>query len=374
MRFWPEAAAWLSGHSPEMRLALRVTIAAGASFALARGLQAPQGIWAVITAVIVMQASVGGSLKAAMDRFAGTLAGAAVGALVSVALPHQSFATLLAAILAAVAPLAFLAAVKPSFRVAPVTALIMLLPTSAALGEPWRAAVDRVLEIGLGNLVGLVVALAVLPARAHALVAERASAICDLNADLLGQILSATLSGEGRPGVPAIHARIRAALKQLEAAAEEAARERRSHLTDQPDPEPLVRALYRLRHDLVMVGRAAATDLPPDIAASMAPALGDVRDAAQARLRELGAAFAARRNPEPSDALDAAIRRYASGIEEVRRAGALRDQPGAVIGRFWSLSFAFEQLQHDLADVETLAARWVAARRTGGDQAPDPSD
>src|SRR6476469_6168573 len=101
MRFLPEAAAWIRSHAPEMRLALRVTIAAGASFALARGLQLPQGFWAVITAVIVIQASVGGSLKAAMDRFAGTLAGAGLGALVSVSIPHQSFATLLAAVLAA---------------------------------------------------------------------------------------------------------------------------------------------------------------------------------------------------------------------------------------------------------------------------------
>ncbi|MFD0462700.1 hypothetical protein ACFQY9_13340 [Microvirga aerilata] len=35
-----------------------------------------------------------------------------------------------------------------------------------------------------------------------------------------------------------LHPRIRAALKKAEAAADEAARERRSHLTDAADPEP----------------------------------------------------------------------------------------------------------------------------------------
>jgi uncharacterized membrane protein YgaE (UPF0421/DUF939 family) len=35
-----------------------------------------QVYWAVLTAVIVMQASVGGSLKATIDRLAGTAAGA----------------------------------------------------------------------------------------------------------------------------------------------------------------------------------------------------------------------------------------------------------------------------------------------------------
>ena len=353
---------WLRSHDPEFRLALRVTIAAAIAFLLARLLQLPQGFWAVITAVIVIQGSVGGSLKAALDRFVGTLAGAVVGAIVAIAVPHGSTPTLCLAVMVAVAPLALLAALKPGFRVAPVTALIMLLPMSEVTLDPWMAAFDRVLEIAIGDIVGVTVALLVLPARAHAAVAKGASRIASLNADLLRILLDASVLGEGRAGTPAIHAQIRAALKQLEAAADEAGRERRSHLTEEPDPEPLLRSLYRLRHDLVMIGRASSAALPPALMERMAEALAGVRDAAEARLRVLAAALAQGREPLPSEALDAATKAYATTIEALRGEGLLRTQPGAVIGRFWTLPFAFEQLHQDLNDIARLASDWAGRK------------
>jgi uncharacterized membrane protein YccC len=73
---WIEGAGERIGaHAAELKLALRVTIAGTLAFAVTRFFDLPQGYWAVITAVVVMQASVGGSLKAAVERFTGTLAG-----------------------------------------------------------------------------------------------------------------------------------------------------------------------------------------------------------------------------------------------------------------------------------------------------------
>ena len=47
----------------------------------------------------------------------------------------------------------------------------------------------------------------------------------------------------------------RQSLSKLETLVGEAARERRSRLADSPDPEPLMRTLMRLRHDVVMLRR-----------------------------------------------------------------------------------------------------------------------
>jgi uncharacterized membrane protein YccC len=57
----------------ELRLALRTTLAGLITFALAELLNLPQGYWAVLTSVIIMQGSVGGSLKAGIDRLIGSL-------------------------------------------------------------------------------------------------------------------------------------------------------------------------------------------------------------------------------------------------------------------------------------------------------------
>jgi uncharacterized membrane protein YccC len=53
-----------------------VTIAALAAFALAEFLHLPLPLWAVMTAVIVTQMSVGRALKATFDYLLGTLGGA----------------------------------------------------------------------------------------------------------------------------------------------------------------------------------------------------------------------------------------------------------------------------------------------------------
>lgn len=63
--------AWLGRRGAEPRLSMRTTMAVLLAFALAEPFGLAQGHWAVLTAVIVVQASVGGSLKAGIDRLAG---------------------------------------------------------------------------------------------------------------------------------------------------------------------------------------------------------------------------------------------------------------------------------------------------------------
>ena len=84
-----EAWRGLSRHRPAAIQALRMTTSSLAAFALATALGLPQSFWAVITALIVTQANVGGSLKAAFDRFAGSVCGAIYGGAVAFAVPHD---------------------------------------------------------------------------------------------------------------------------------------------------------------------------------------------------------------------------------------------------------------------------------------------
>ena len=124
---WKSGLAWLGTRRAELRLAVRVAVGGVASFAVAHYLGLPQGYWAVFTAVIVTQASIGGSLKATIDRFIGTLGGAIYGAVVAMVIPHQEPAGLGLALALALLPLGFVSAIDARFRVAPVTAVIVLL-------------------------------------------------------------------------------------------------------------------------------------------------------------------------------------------------------------------------------------------------------
>ena len=100
----------------------------------------------VLTAVVVTQVSVGGSLSATLDYVVGTLAGAVYAAAVGLLVPHVTALEQAVALTLAVAPLALAAALRPSFRVAPFSAVLVLL-IGGVLGEnPVMSAVVRVLR------------------------------------------------------------------------------------------------------------------------------------------------------------------------------------------------------------------------------------
>src|ERR1700710_2401167 len=125
-----KVVAWLRSRKVELGLGLRVTVAAMAALviALAVGLRLP--LWAVLTSIIVTQMSVGRSLKATRDYLVGTIGGAIYGGAIAVMIPHNGEGALLAVMVMAVAPLAFIAAINPTLNTATVTAIIvLLLPT-----------------------------------------------------------------------------------------------------------------------------------------------------------------------------------------------------------------------------------------------------
>ena len=311
-----------------------------------------------------LQASVGGSLKAAIERFSGTLAGAIYGGLIAALIPHGSPLSLALAIVLALFPLAFLAVVKPAFRVAPITSLIMLLPPTGQAIGPLASAIDRVLEITLGNIVGVVVSLFVLPARAHSLMTESAAKVVSLNADLFSVFIEElTGSPQSRSALQRLHPQIRSALKKAEAAAEEAARERKSHLTEAPDPEPLIRTLYRVRHDLVMIGRAASSPLPAPVREGLDPSLAALHHTVRELLLGLAQALQHRKAPPDAIAFEEALNAFSSEAEALRSDEHVRELPAKSFGQVFALSFALEQFRQDLGDLLERAEE-LALRRT----------
>ena len=63
-----------------LRHATRMTVAAILAFAAAWAFALPENYWAVISAIVVMEGSLGGTLGASLDRLMATMAGAIVGA------------------------------------------------------------------------------------------------------------------------------------------------------------------------------------------------------------------------------------------------------------------------------------------------------
>jgi uncharacterized membrane protein YccC len=365
LRMSPIATAWtrlrtlLRDRQAELKLSVRVTVSALLTLALGHLLDVPLVLWAVLTAVLVTRTSVGRSLEATIDYFIGTLGGALYAGAVAALIPHTSEMALLGVLAIAVAPVALLASINSSFNVAPFTAVIVVLAPTITHSTPIESALYRLIEVALGALTGLVVSLTVFPARAHELAIEAAASMLDEVAQALEDIFAGFTGTLDAASIRPIQERIGKAIAKLDVIYDEVKRERMSQFANAHDPGPLVRTLLRLRHDLVIVGRAAAMPLPADLQPRLGPPLGRLIAAAADYLRGCASALLARAPPPPLDAADAAFDVYAAEIAAIRREGLTRVLPGDALEHLFTLGFALEQLHQHFRDLRQWVNEWA---------------
>ncbi|MGH6680009.1 MAG: FUSC family protein [Bradyrhizobium sp.] len=346
-------------HRLRLILALRVTVAALSALLLAQAMHLKLPLWAILTSLIVTQLSVGRSLKVATDYLLGTVLGAAYGGALAMLIPHNSEWALLLVLALAIAPLAFIASFKANFNVLPVTAVIVLLVPAMEHVNPAASALDRVLEVAVGGAVGFAVSFLVWPSRAHAITADAADATLEQVAVALAELLKEQADGIDPQRLRRFNEGIGASLARLDAVGTEADHERTARLTSAPDTGPLLRTLLRLRHDIVILGRAMGGLLPETLQQRLAPYRQQISGVATDFLRQSGAALRALRQPPQLDAVESAFKAYADEFAAVRREGLTRGLSSDAAERLFARGFAIEQLREHLAEMQRVVREWA---------------
>lgn len=354
----------LRARKTQLALAIRIAVAAVAAYMIAVALHLMLPLWAVLTSLIVTQMSVGRSLKATRDYMLGTIGGAIYGGAIAVLIPHSGEGGLLALLVLAVTPLAFIAAINPSLSSATVTAVIVLLLPAMHQSNPLDSAIDRVMEVTVGALTGLAVSFLVLPSRAVSQIRVNAARLLELIADAFVELLAGLTRGRDNDALHRIQDGIGTALVGLNATGAEAERERAAHLSSGPDTGPLLRTILRLRHDVVMIGRATVVPLPLDVQVRLAGPLSEVSKAIAHYMRAVAAALRAGAGAPAIAPVHAALERYAGEVAAVRSEGLIRGQPGEVAERFFALGFSLEQMRQNLCDLDRCAVEWSEVPRT----------
>ncbi|MFG1416218.1 FUSC family protein [Xanthobacter sp. V0B-10] len=336
------------------KLGLKAAVAALVSYGLAYGLKLPNGYWAVLTAILVVQSTIGASLSVAVDRTLGTVVGGVAG-VAAATLAGPSTVLTFVALGGAVILTSTLAAKHSSFKLAPVTAVIVLLSDPSHV-DPWISGLHRVLEIGIGGVVGVLCALLVLPARAvfflfpHCATAVRlCAALLALGRDgLLGRGLDAAR-------MDALNASARKALRAADARIAEARAERA--LSGHRDPTEVVRACRRLWHSVIILLRGTDTALAERLVKLLGPGL----DAAVAGLCTYMEAAARHLDGEagvdlstPAEAARAAVVALDGEVERLNAAGTFDDATGADLRAVFA---AISACGHMMENLDELVGR-----------------
>ena len=129
----------------------RTAIAASASFLIARQAGLPEAYWAPIITLVIMQSTLGATLKISGERFIGTLLGAIAGGLLTRFFPQVWW--VFGSGIFVLGILCVLFRLQNSYRFAGITlAIVMLIPHTT---PPWIVSLHRFIEVSIGIVVGL---------------------------------------------------------------------------------------------------------------------------------------------------------------------------------------------------------------------------
>ena len=135
-------------------MSVRASVAAGLAVAIAYLAQLPFPLYALISAVLVTDLVPAQTRKLALPRLAGTILGAALGAMISVLLPHSAWTVGLGVLVSMLAT--HLLYLRDAVKVAGYVCGIVLLDHGE---HPWSYALYRVIETGLGIAAAMLVSL-----------------------------------------------------------------------------------------------------------------------------------------------------------------------------------------------------------------------
>jgi Fusaric acid resistance protein-like len=361
---WRHFRILLRSSSPRWRFCIRMTASGLAAYALAEALHTPlRGLWVIITAIVVTQMSAGGSLRATVEYIIGTVGGAIYAAIIGILIPHPTPLAEAGVLALAIAPLALLAAFNPNFRVAPFSAVLVILIAGQFGQGPVQSAMTRAAEVALGGAIAVIVSLVIFPERAHQMRLKEAVSLLQQFARDLPLLLAGFTDGIDAATNSRIQNEIGAAVSSFQQITTEAQHEHLITFGAQPDPGPLSRTMLRLRHDLVMLGRAGSRPLPRSLLARLRGPLMRVGAAASDFLHDIAIRLDERSPPPPLDDFEAALAAYIAEVEAVRGEGLTLPLPSNEVEPVFALGFALEQLRQNFIDLRRCVQDYARRRK-----------
>jgi uncharacterized membrane protein YccC len=334
--------------------AVKTAIAGVISLYLTQLFRLPEGYWAAISALIVMQSNVGATLSASRTRLAGTAVGAVIGGLFAALFGMNTLAFALAVAIAFfVCDSLHLA---ESQRLATVTvAIIMLIGRT---NSAWIIALHRFAEVALGILVALLVSLILWPNHARRSV-RRGLADALLKVGALYRAIMRGYLGQPSGSIDALKSDLSSAIHKNGDLLQFALQEAFGPLKERESLALLANQVQRIFHATETLEFAVRDSSSDAYFRNFQTGLDQLENGVTAALETLSKSIAAEKLYGPWPDLPAIIAALDEQAGQARKSGATMNYPLDEILRFYFLLLTSRNLIDELEMLHShVAARY----------------
>jgi len=337
--------------SGSLKQGIKTGLAGTITYAIYAGWHLPQGYWAVFAALVVTQANLGASWKAALYRTIGSTCGALAAALLMPMLGSGLVGVgIVLFVLASF--FGYLTSLHPSFTAAGFTAALILV--FGGQGEPWHMAWLRVLYTMLGAVVAFGVGALIWPVHARVGLRHKIANILDGAGALYRAVTAAALQGvdneqQVRQLDRELHDLRRGVTQQMDEAKSELAFSR----FNQGAYQAFVDLADQVRRRLTAMAEDSSLYVRVQIQPDLVPSLPTLTQRTAQNFAFLADTVRHPGKPLNSTELDAAIRNLDADLAKLREQRATTPFALDRMLPFWALVFNLREVAQDLKQLES---------------------
>lgn len=342
--FWAREASAL-------KQGIKTGLAGAIAYAIYAGWNLPQGYWAVFAALVVTQANLGASWKAALYRTIGSACGAVAAALLVPWLGKGPLGVgIVLLILGSV--FGYLTALHPAFTAAGTTAAVILV--FGGQGEPWHMAWLRVLYTIMGALTAFLVCTLLWPVHAREALRQKIANILAGSGALYRAVTAAALQGvDNEAQVRDLDRRLHDLRRGITQQMDEARSELAVHRFNQGAYQRVVELADQIRRRLTAMAEDRSLYVRAQASPGLLPSIAALAQKTTEYFVALAQAVLQPKTQLNSAELEAAVKATETELAGLREQRATAPFALDRMLPFWALVFNLKEVAKDLKELES---------------------
>jgi uncharacterized membrane protein YccC len=350
--FIPTTPSFWARQSPSLKQGIKTGLAGTITYAMYVGWHLPQGYWAVFTALVVTQVTLGASWKPALYRTIGSTSGAVAAMLLFMMLGPGTVRIGIALFVLATL-FGFLTVLHPSFSAAGFTAAIVLL-IGRIEGTPFHTGWLRVLYTLLGSFVAFAVGALLWPVRAREGLRFKIANILDGAGVLYRAVTAAALQGiDNEQQVRQLDGQLHDLRRGITQQMDDARNELSFSRFNPSAYQQVVELADQLRRRLTAMAEDRSLYVHAQVAPGLLPSLTNVVQKTSEKFAGLSETIRKRSTPSNSEELEAAICELDADLAKLREQRATAPFALDRMLPFWALVFNLREVAQDLKQLES---------------------